>query len=301
MVDVGGYRLHIDCQGDPEGSPTVVMDAGQGEPCLTWASVQPEVAGFTRVCTYDRAGLGWSERGPKPRTAANIVAELRALLTAAGVEPPYVLVGHSAGGLYLRLLAQEIPDQVAGMVLVDAGHEELNVRPPESVVKMGKRSLQLGGCAFRILQMLNSIGLLAFAPGKTSSMWFNPIPEEARETYVGVACSDTHWFEAARQEAASAWGIMAEGRAAQMGTLGDIPLIVLSRGRGQMTKMPGVSAEDAEKFNVAQEEMQAELAALSPRGKRIIAEESGHYIQVEQPELVIDAIQEVVEATRELT
>jgi hypothetical protein len=146
--------------------------------------------------------------------------------------------------------------------------------------------------------MLNSIGLLAFAPGKTSSLWFNPIPEEARETYVGVACSDTRWFEAARQEAASAWGIMAEGRAAQMGSLGDIPLIVLSRGRGQMTKAPGVSAEDAEKFNVAQNEMQIELAALSSRGKRIIAEQSGHYIQVEQPELVIEAIREVVQAAR---
>jgi pimeloyl-ACP methyl ester carboxylesterase len=298
MVDVGGYRMHIDCQGDPAGSPTVVMDAGQGEPGLTWALVQPEVAGFTRVCTYDRAGLGWSERGPKPRTAANIVPELRALLAGAGVGPPYVLVGHSAGGLYGLLFAHTYPDEVAGMVLVDAAHMELDVRPPESIVKMGKRANVLMGCGFYFFQILNSIGLLALVPDMVSRMWFGPIPKEARETYIGVACSDTRWFETQRQEVTSAWDSLAEARAAQITALGDIPLIVLSRGQTDVSG-PGISAEDAEQAEEAQNEMQADLATLSPRGKWIVAEESGHYIQVSHPELVIDAIREVVAAVRE--
>jgi pimeloyl-ACP methyl ester carboxylesterase len=256
------------------------------------------VAGFTRVCTYGRAGLGWSERGPKPRTAANIVAELRALLAGAGVGPPYVLVGHSAGGLYALLLAHTYPDEVAGMVLVDAAHEDLDVRPPESLVKMGKRANVLMGCGFYFLQILNSIGLLALVPDMVSRMWFSPMPEEARETYIAVACSDTRWFETQRQEVTSAWDSLAEARAAQITALGDIPLIVLSRGQTDMSG-PGISAEDAEQAEAAQNEMQAELAALSPRGKWIVAEESGHYIQVGQPELVIDAIREVVAAVRE--
>jgi len=123
MVDVGGYRLHIICQG--QGSPTVVIEAGANDCSLSWSQVQREVARFTRVCTYDRAGLGWSERSPQPRTAHNLVEGLHTLLARSGVEPPYALVGHSLGGLFVRLYAHEHPDQVAGMVLVDAVHEEM--------------------------------------------------------------------------------------------------------------------------------------------------------------------------------
>jgi pimeloyl-ACP methyl ester carboxylesterase len=298
MVDVGGYRLHINCQGDPAGSPTVVMDAGQGEPGLTWALVQTEVSDFARVCTYDRAGLGWSEPSPKARTASNIVEEFRALLTRAGVQPPYVLVGHSAGGLYMQLYAQAHPDDVAGMVLVDSAHAELDVRAPESLIKMNKRAFRIMGWGFRFLQMLNAIGLLALIPDGVDRMWFNPIPKGSRETFIGVVCSDTRFFEAARQEVANAWGNLAEARAARITTLGEIPLVVLSRGRGQMSAGPGISAEDAEQFNAMNNELHTELAALSPMGKQIVAEESGHYIQVSQPELVIDAIREVVEAAQ---
>src|SRR3954451_15791966 len=121
LVDVGGFRLHIDCVGT--GSPTVVLDAGLGGSSLDWSLVQSELGRSTRVCAYDRAGMGWSDPGPQPRTPGQIARELHTLLTNAGIAGPYVLVGHSLAGKNVRLFALQHPDQVAGMVLVDARSE----------------------------------------------------------------------------------------------------------------------------------------------------------------------------------
>jgi pimeloyl-ACP methyl ester carboxylesterase len=118
MVDVGGYRLHINCVG--QGSPNVILDAGSGGMSAQWVRVQQEVSGTTRVCAYDRAGMGWSEMGPEPRDAKQITGELHTLLTKAGIEGPYVLVGHSFGGLYMQTYAARYPDEVAGVALVDS-------------------------------------------------------------------------------------------------------------------------------------------------------------------------------------
>ena len=128
LIDVGGYRLFLRCEG--EGAPAVVLDAGLGD-CTSngaWQSVESRVAAFTRVCSYDRAGLGRSDPGPAPRTGGRIVEELRALLNAAGIAPPYVLVGHSFGGATMRLFAAHHPGEVAGLVLVDAMNEEGRAR-----------------------------------------------------------------------------------------------------------------------------------------------------------------------------
>jgi pimeloyl-ACP methyl ester carboxylesterase len=122
MVDVGGYSLHLNCTG--EGTPTVVMDSGLGGTVLDWELVQPEVANFARVCTYDRAGMGWSDPGAQPRTSQQIVKELHTLLGNAGVQGPYVLVGHSFGGTNVQVYASQYPDEVAGMVLVDSALED---------------------------------------------------------------------------------------------------------------------------------------------------------------------------------
>jgi pimeloyl-ACP methyl ester carboxylesterase len=118
MVDVGGYSLHINCVG--QGSPTVVLDAGSGGFSAQWVRVQQEVSGTTRVCSYDRAGMGWSEMGPDPRDAKQITSELHTLLGKAGIEGPYVLGGHSFGGMYMQTYAHRYPDEVAGVVLVDS-------------------------------------------------------------------------------------------------------------------------------------------------------------------------------------
>src|ERR687893_2596105 len=121
MVDVGGYSLHINCVG--QGSPTVVLDAGSGGFSAQWVRVQQEVTGTTRVCSYDRAGMGWSEMGPEPRDARQITSELHTLLGKAGIEVPYVLVGHSFGGMYVQTYAARYPDEVAGVALVDSSTE----------------------------------------------------------------------------------------------------------------------------------------------------------------------------------
>ena len=298
MVDVGGFRMHIYCEGDPAAGPAVVMDAADGEPAMAWASVQPAVAQFARVCAFDRAGLGWSETSPNPRTLSNYIQEQRTLLARAGVEPPYVLVGHSAGGLYARVYAHLYPDEVAGMVLVDAVHEDMDVRPPESLTRMNKRAMQLVGCAFPIFQMTSSLGLMALIPDTVGRVWPSPIPEEARGAYQAMAAADGRWFGTMSKEMTAMWGNLAAARAMQIDSLGDKPLIVLSRGLTQMSTGPGVSTADVEQYKVADDEMQAELAAQSTRGKQIIAEDCGHHIQVDRPQLVIDAIREVVEAVR---
>ena len=132
MVDVGGYRLHINCVG--QGSPTVILESGLGNMSVDWANVQPEVAKTTRVCAYDRAGTGWSEPGPEPRDPQQIAHELHTLLGNAGIDGPYVLVGQSFGGLYVRMYAARYPKEVEGMVLVDASHPDMWTRLPPEVV-----------------------------------------------------------------------------------------------------------------------------------------------------------------------
>jgi pimeloyl-ACP methyl ester carboxylesterase len=129
MVDVGTHRLHINCVG--EGSPTVILEAASPGMSADWVRVQQQVSQTTRVCAYDRAGLGWSEAGPEPRDARQISSELHCLLNAAGTQGPYVLVGHSYGGLYARMYADRYPADVAGMVLVDSSHPEQFTRSPE--------------------------------------------------------------------------------------------------------------------------------------------------------------------------
>ena len=294
MVDVGGYRLHINCQG--EGSPTVVIEAGGGDSSLSWDQVRQEVAKFTRVCTYDRAGMGWSERSPKSRTAQNVVEELHSLLTNTGIEGPYVLVGHSIGGLYVRLYAHEYPDEVVGMVLVDASHEEQNLRFPEAYRQAGDESRQQLVSGSRLAKLLNSIGPLALSPENYSSQSLPPLPQATLEPYKAIILFDTTYFETVAEEYASAEESAAQVRAAQITTLGDIPLVVLTRGLSTDPDLLGLSDEEAQQGEAVWDELQAELAALSSNGKQVIAEESGHQVQLDQPELVIDAIRQVIEA-----
>src|SRR5215207_2258679 len=286
MVDVGDYSLHLYCTGEG-GAPTVVMDSGLGGTVLDWQLVQPEVAKFMRVCTYDRAGMGWSDPGAQPRTSQQIVKELHTLLGNAGVQGPYVLVGHSFGGTNVQVYASQYPDEVAGMVLVDSALED------ERTVTLTK-SLQPSPVLLKILATIGvtrlSYTLGGEAPGLTSP---NLVDEQA------AISSHRKDVFAAADETSSLEESFDENRAAPM-SLGDKPLIVLTAGPLPLEVLTsgGLSQEQARHLDELHSESQADLTQRSQNAKQFIAEDSGHYIHVEQPDLVIDAIREVVEAAR---
>ena len=275
MVEVGDYSLHLDCTGEA-GAPTVVMDAGLGGTVLDWQLVQPEVSKFARVCTYDRAGMGWSELGAKPRTSQQIVEELHVLLGNAGVQGPYVLVGHSFGGTNVQLYASRYPDEVAGMVLVDSATED------KMLVALTEE-LQGSPVRNKILATIGVTRLPYTLGGETDER--AAISTHAKDTYE-VADEVSSWEESFEQRLASPL------------SLGDKPLIVLTAGAFQVPPDAGIPQEQIDAFVEAHSEFQADLPRHSQNSKQIVAEDSGHYIQVEQPDLVIDAIRQVVDAAR---
>lgn len=283
LVDVGGYRLHIACQGSSAG-PTVILDAGIGETSLTWALVQPEVARFAKVCAYDRAGIGWSEVSPKPRSVPVMVEELHALLERAGLKAPLVLVGHSLGGIISRQYAALYPKEVSGLVLVDSAHEDQFRRYPGPIVTSTVRALR----QIRSFETLIALGIPALIPALAP---LEPrLPKPIAEANRALITSNPKHLAAGQGETE---GLM-QGDTKPVTTLGDLPLVVLSRGHGD----PGAVDASVAPEVVAQSErlwteMQLELTALSSRGRRVVALKSGHSIQLDQPELVIAAIREV--------
>jgi pimeloyl-ACP methyl ester carboxylesterase len=293
MVDVGGYRLHLVEEG--EGSPTVVIDTGQGDFTLTWRGIVRRVAEFTRVCAYDRAGLGWSETSPEPRTAEVMVEELHALLTRTGVPGPYVLVGASLGGMNVRLYAHTHPDEVAGLVLVDAAHEEQFTAP--EVREAAQRMEQVVPLVSRVLAGLVRSGIPALWPGLLPDVGGirARLPAEDVPAYDAVVAANPKHLLAAAAEIRDLPATRAQMVAADITSLGDRPLVVLRHGREQpMMGPPEVTQALEETFTRLQEQ----TARLSTNGRLIVAEESGHAIHLEQPDLVVDAIRQVVEDIR---
>jgi pimeloyl-ACP methyl ester carboxylesterase len=290
LVDIGGYRLHLACQG--KGSPTVVMEAAIGETGLLWSLVQPAVAQTTQACVYDRAGLGWSDPSPSPRTAAVMVEELHTLLATAEVPGPYVLVGHSFGGLLVRLHATRYPQEVAGLVLVDSAHEDQYRRAPSEIRELLPQVEEQARQQFEGLKVLIEsgsldAGMLPVPPG---------LPASAADTFRALVAASPKHVDSFIAEQQAVEAIHAELRVT---SLGDLPLVVLSH--GQPMAMPGLSDEVNQTYEQLWQELQAELAGLSSQGRLIVAEGSGHYIQLERPQLVIDAIAEVVTAARTRT
>jgi pimeloyl-ACP methyl ester carboxylesterase len=271
MVDVGGYDLHLYCMG--EGPQTVVLEAGLGGGVLDWSLVQPEIAKTTRVCSYDHAGAGWSEAGIQPRDNRQIVQELRTLLKNAGLQPPFVLAGHSLGGATMQLYASQYPEEVAGVVLVDSSHENQLLRkelpaPPASYALMMKALAPIG--VGRIISNMQPLS--------------ENVSPELKAELAALYSHTGHLYSVADEFASMAKSF--EYLRAHSMQLGDKPLIVLTHGKPQDT-------ENAER---AWQELQADLASRSSNGTHIIAKNSGHYIQFDEPNLVIDSILQVVNA-----
>jgi len=278
LVDVNGRNMHMNCSG--EGSPTVILESGLGDSYASWRKVHPQIAKFTRVCSYDRAGMGYSDPSSEPRTSKVIAGELHALLQAAHIPPPYVMVGHSMGGYNVRVFTSVYRDEVVGMVLVDASHPDQENRFPQQLRDME------GGWQ-REAQLLEYT--MPFGVPRLLGMCNQDAVERAAEC---------NWHSA--REAAAELKSFPESatQTAATGSLGDMPLAVLSHDPDKPSSElpPGL----AKSTNDVWEKMQEELVHLSSRGTQTIAKGSSHYIQADRPEVVVDAIRSIVEQARQI-
>ena len=299
LAPVGRHRLHYRCEGT--GTPAVILDAGIGASSLTWSRVQPAIAKATRVCSYDRAGLAWSEAASSARSIDALVSELRLLLERVGVPPPYVLVGHSFGGLIIRGFARAHPAEVAGLVFVDPLHPEEWCDPSPSQRRMLRGGVflsRVGGLLARLgIVRLSLARLSGGAPGapRRLSRLFGRQAAALLEHMVGevqklprevLPSVQAHWstpksFRGLWQHLAAMQGccaVLARGSDA----FGDIPVVVFSAGE----RRPQWLAADAA------------LACASSNGRHIVAPHGGHWVHLDHPELVINAIRDVVEVAR---
>jgi pimeloyl-ACP methyl ester carboxylesterase len=280
LVDVGGYKLHIYCIG--EGSPTVILDAAADMMSSDWAWIQPEIAKHTRVCSYDRAGMGWSDSNPQPRDAKHVTFELHTLLTKAGISGPYVMVGHSAAGLYARIYASEYPKEVVGMVLVDPGHPDMDKRIP-SLQAQNARDANLVG-TMRVLSYFGLPRLLGV--GKNNAQGLPP--QQVAEVNAFVS-TPQHWATILNliNSTSSTYD---EVRATE--SLGNMPLVVISANTAWLTK--GAPADDARKIL---NDLQSEIAGLSTNSSHRIIDGATHGSLVHNQhdaQAVINAIEAVL-------
>jgi pimeloyl-ACP methyl ester carboxylesterase len=272
LVDVGGYKMHIHCSGS--GGPTVILDSGLGDSFIVWRKLQPQIAQFTRVCSYDRAGIGYSDASPRARSSKVFAEELQSLLHNAGIAPPYVLAGHSMGGYDVRIYTNLYRSEVAGMVLVDSSHPEQRKRLPAAL-----NDLDAGWVReeefFEFTMPFGLPRLFGFCGND----------REAR----AADCN----FHSLRESVAELKSISeSAAQTAETGPLGNMPLVVLSQDPN--TPQYDLPEDLVGPTNEAWQKMQAELALLSTCGKQVIAKNSGHYIQLDRPDLVLDAVREVV-------
>jgi len=296
LYDVGDYKLHLNCSG--EGSPAVILEAGAGTSGLTWTYIQKEIEKYNRVCSYDRAGIGWSEPAAGPLSPQQVASDLHTLLGAAGVRGPYILVGHSAGGVYIRAYAGQYPTEVAGVVLVDSSHEGQAVRyPPEWQQLDQTQNSMMAFC-----RVVSPFGLMRLSRLFDAAYTFKD--PETKAAFLTTLYRTRYCRVSADEIAALAETYNGPD---VPGSLGDLPLIVLTADTSEeemLAQVPAylssmASPEVIRKVFQVNREMQADLAGLSSRGKQIMVPNSGHMIPLDQPGVVIEAIREVLAQARE--
>jgi pimeloyl-ACP methyl ester carboxylesterase len=277
MIDIGGYRLHACLQGE---GPTVVFESGLGSICLDWSLVQPKVAQFAKTVSYDRGGQGWSEVSPLERTSESAVAELHLLLKNANVPGPYILVGHSLGGINARLYASRYPDEVAGIVLVDSSHED-QVEKLSSFPEPNRHVL-------RVLAYTGGLRLLMRLVPEYQH-FFDVLPEDVRLQRQAMSLTRAH-MQSVLEEMALFNKSCSQLKACRK-DLGNKPLVVISAGKS--FKEQGLTSL-SETIDREWQALQRDLASKSGQGKQVIADHSGHMIPFEQPEMIVEVIREML-------
>lgn len=271
LVDVGGRRLHLLCKGASAG-PTVIFEAGLSQYTAhsTYGIAQEAIASFARVCTYDRAGLGWSDPAPPEWTVAGMAADLHALLAAAGEPGPYVVVAHSLGGLVARVYTQAYPQEVAGLILLDATSDE--------------DFDELATAATTLVPQLNA-AIRASRPGQpVVGLPAGTSPEVVMAFTPEILRGVKAEFEALDRLPAE------RKRPGGFGDLGDLPLFVVRRGK---TEQPPSEAD------LRHQRVQENLAKLSSQGELIVAQNSGHTIPLDEPGVVADVVRRLLEALQQ--
>jgi pimeloyl-ACP methyl ester carboxylesterase len=263
LVDLGGYKLHLYCTGS--GGPTVILEHGHQATYLDWNLVQPKLSQFARVCSFDRAGYGWSDPSPQPRLPSRMAEELRRLLEAAGEKPPYILVGHSFGGLDAIMFAHKFPSQVAGVVLVDSSH-------PDGL----KQSSWQSRFWLRLMQFTMPFGL------PRSRGWCGGGPQETLRIKRALNCQPENIRTIFREDAAFPVTVQ---EIRQIADLGSLPLVVIAR--DPATGPDAVSA-------ASHTQQQRAWAMLSRDSKFVIAQGSGHDIPLARPEVIVESVRDLI-------
>jgi pimeloyl-ACP methyl ester carboxylesterase len=307
LIDIGGYRLHLNCTGNKR--PTVVLIAGAGDFSFDWSLVQPSIAQFARVCSYDRAGFGWSDPGPTPRTMKQEAFEVHTLLNAAHIKPPYVLIGHSIGGLVGRVYARQYPREVAGVVLIDSTHEDT--------------TLMLNGKLAHIRELAKpdpvpSVQTIKSSPPKPftkedlnqfeSDLKSNGPPKITApfdKLPPSIQAMRLYFLSQPPRAAGGGMDFLAEElrdmyaeRAKTPYPLGNLPLVVLLAKAAYGKPPRDIDADEWQRVNEEKRQQKIEFTNLSRNSKLIVAEKSGHHIQLDEPQVVIDAVRLVVESLR---
>jgi len=299
MVDIGGWKVHLNCTGDAKpNQPTIILEAGAGDFSVEWALVQPRVAEFARVCSYDRAGDGWSEMGPYPRTMHQLVYELHTLMEKAGDKGPFVLVAQSFGGVVARLYQSTYPNDVAGMTLIDAGRLDPLRYINGSLVRLNETAtgrpippvktdspLRESDIPANARQQMEA-GARSLVTRANESR--DKLPDDAKRMRVWALGTIKHVAAYVNPFEAEELALMIAAVKDKEYPLGDLPLTVITAGRAQY--------DDAQ-MQQDHARSQAAMARLSRNGKQIVATESGHHVHIDQPQLVTDAIRDLLAAS----
>ncbi|WP_147534337.1 alpha/beta hydrolase [Bacillus marasmi] len=285
LIDAGEFKLHLHQQG--EGGPTIILEGGSAASSASWGEIPKELSKTATVITYDRGGYAWSDKAKTERTGENIVKELYTVLKKENIEGPYILVGHSLGGMYTRLFAQTYPDEVAGIVLLDARTEDFSKRTEAIFREAGVDELSIGTSNQYVLTVLKLTGVIRVLDhfdaldvntdenGRMINIELRPKAFQAINEELSYL---TQLEDSIRNQA-----------------LGDIPITIITRGIAIDATPFGLTKEQSDKMEEIWQDEQQKMLRLSTNSKILTAKNSGHAVMDDEPELVVMAIMDMIE------